>query len=162
MASIVTVVASFPIWIKIPFVLGLFFIVAAACMASWGAWGARRALATASASDAEVERRRVDRPPLPQRVADKVVWAGDYGPLVHDRTFTRCEIHGKVYINGGDISHSKWLLGSFDVVNDPATDLPPGTLRFDACKFLWCEFQDCTAVGTPEQVASVKALFGLA
>lgn len=103
----------------------------------------------------------IDSAPLPPQVVNRRIWADDYGPMVHQRIFERCEITGLVHFPGSHITQSKWLLGSFEVVRDPTTDLPPGTVSFVNCIFLECEFQDCTAFGTYHQIVSLRAVFGL-
>jgi len=98
--------------------------------------------------------------PLPHRVRRRIIRSGDYAPALHGYRFTRCEIKGTVHLPGSHITRSKWLLGRFEVVSD-VQSLPEGTLSFINCHFRRCTFTDCTGVGTAEQIASLRAVFGI-
>ena len=100
---------------------------------------------------------------LPQVVVDQTVRIADLPPMVHGRTFERCEIIGPpaAMLPGTHIERSKWL-GMFDrsftVIADP-TNPPAGTVAFVDCRFVESEFQNFSVVGTQEQIESIRAAF---
>ena len=99
--------------------------------------------------------------PLPSVVHRRVIQAPESGRVIHGRIFKRCEIRGLICLAGCHVTRSKWVTGRFQEVGDIERERPAGTLTFIDCKFLKCEFAECTALGTREQVEALEAVFGL-
>jgi hypothetical protein len=106
--------------------------------------------------------------PLPSKVTHKVIRLEDMLPWVHQRQFKDCAIVGPspALLSGCHIEGSTWLgvsPASFIVIDDPTdpSKLPQGTIVFVDCRFLDCEFQNFTVVGSREQIDALRDAFGL-
>jgi hypothetical protein len=101
--------------------------------------------------------------PLPRRIAGQRILIANLPPIVHRRTFERCELVGppSVLLSGCKIDETRWL-GMFDtslVEVDDAVNLPAGTVTFLECCFIGCELQSFVAVGLREQLDGLRAIF---
>jgi hypothetical protein len=92
----------------------------------------------------------------------------DLLPWIYRRRFTQCVIVGPppALLSRCYIESSRWLglaEDSFIVVDDPtdSSHLPKGTVCFVECTFKDCDFQNFSAVGSREQIDTLRSLFPL-
>jgi hypothetical protein len=101
-------------------------------------------------------------------VKNEVVPLADLVPWIYRRRFEQCVIVGPppALLSRCYIESSRWsglAEDSFIVVNDPtdSSQLPKGTVCFVECTFKGCTFLNFSAVGSREQIDTLRSLFPL-